>query len=1635
MADRQQESLDALVTPEGGGTLPAMVGAVLHRAGIEASGWESSLRWDLLDLEVAWQNILSCTVSHGAIELGRLDIPLPWLLDDTARASAPVDARVGRHDGLWVGRPLVPITQLRDAPGLHVRWRARTASLDPDDNGGSLRGTVVVTPDAGGGLFFNDSDAASNEVRAVWGRTLAALRAADPGAAYVVTAGGLFAAATAARVRAALPEVFEPAFPVEDPAALTARIRALLATDRQVRDSADDEAWRDSIKFAPATSGLRAFGDLLGEGVATGVLRFLRQAQRLESAGKAPAAGQAWLGAWLSRRIAQRVTNLLTGGQPIALGDESENSLALVEVRRQVTMFGPFGLRPPVRGSLDFRDLHPGWRHTLCPIQTPESENMSLVRYLALADVIEEGSDLAQWRDLSWSAALIPFINHNEQARAILAAKNLKQAVPLVRPQVPRVLTGVEQLLAERHGVTRSPTSGMVVGAGAASIKVRGRATTTTLALGPARGDEASRGGDWLACVAPGEPVTRRAIVAHAPDVRLDDEDVPYLALGVDLMVAVTPWHGLNFEDAIVLSESAARRLRHRQRTRVSEDLWPGEWVLQVATTGIPVLSGDVLAEVRDASGAVLRRLRAPTAGMLLSLTDEPARRSVTAVVEHELALEVGDKVTNRHGGKGVVSCLLPDDDLPRLPDGTCVDLITSPAGIVRRLNVGQALEMAVGLRAHLEGKEHVVVGRRLENRHALAAALAALGAVGGRLPLQTSGGVPLFDGNPILVGPQHYLKLHHFAERKLSVRGGGEVSPTTGQPTRGTRFRDGERISSGQRLGEMELWALQAMGADAMLADALWERGGKAPAESVRPALISVVSHLAATGLLVAPGDEDGPFEPEPTHPDADLLLAADAFHISPSGWEFLSPMTPADFPKDDEPEAPFQPPRFAKDEDAQRITRCFDLPVAYAPGGKVDLTRCMVVAPGETRPTPLRGKTLERLVRLAGVVVSVHAAARHGGAAPRPVEDLWVDVVSGWLPRGLQGDEQPPDWDDVGQHLDDKNWGDPVWAPAAASLTPLLSRWSTRLPILPAAYRRAGVDRLDVLYRRLADLVSLTPEFRRAKIDPHRVLGAVNAIVGADADAVRLGPLLALGASREPRSLVARLTGKQGMLRSALLGTSTFDSGRGVIVPDPGRPIDTVGLPERLCAVLFSDADPDDETAALVYVIRQPTLRPANIVCLTAEPIVGHAIRIHPDLCEALAGDFDGDTVAVHRPRTAAARVEALRLFGPASALRNPAAGGLMAKSDLDLALGHQLLAGDPPEKPAPLVTLLADLPDDRALTALAAVQHERWEAATGWSMGFVDLPTLPELTGAELAARLAAAVAPDPLADLATLHRAGAAGKASGLAQLLVARGVHHGFNPLLDDQDLSDCFLDGFTDEHYFLGARASAARLAEKKLLTPHAGGFTKLLAEIAYEVAVGQDDCGSDAVRRGPLTCRDAMPCGACVGVLPNGRPARAGQRVGLLAAMLVGERSTQLAMKTFHGGGTDAVDLTTLRAVFGQGPTALYGGLTLADHLESLAGAGPTPPAPVLGAALGDVADAVVQAFSDAVARVWVEVLLKQLVEVWRSGRGGSLVQRAKTFGRDPLVTATIHGTVPQGTVPAELMQRHRLGLLKGRW
>ena len=443
---------------------------------------------------------------------------------------------------------------------------------------------------------------------------------------------------------------------------------------------------------------------------------------------------------------------------------------------------------------------------------------------------------------LGASASLIPLVGHDDPNRALMGANMQKQAVALVRPEAPLLRTGMETRVAEDARMNiRAADSGVVVAAGADRIVLR-TADGRTLEH-RCDGAPLPAGSAHLCLrlrVGAGDEVARGDVLADGPA-----SDGGMLALGANVLVGYLPWEGYNFEDAIVASDRLVRQevftsikvstfvaTIHGKAgpvERLGRDHLPPPEAARLDADGLirpgaTVTGRDVLVgRVATADGG--RRTRDTSLRMPVGQTgtvvdvehhavargdvlEGDVRARVRVTVAARRPLQVGDKLANRHGAKGTVSIILPEGQMPMLPDGRALDLVLNPVGVPSRMNVGQLLETHAGLAAD-------ALGCAVEAQAFDACPLDGIRAMLAEADLPASGMLPLRDGRtgrpfdqPSTVGRQYVMKLDHMAADRLQARSVGPYCPRTQQPVRG------RRRGGGQRLGLMETWALQAHGA-----------------------------------------------------------------------------------------------------------------------------------------------------------------------------------------------------------------------------------------------------------------------------------------------------------------------------------------------------------------------------------------------------------------------------------------------------------------------------------------------------------------------------------------------------------------------------------------------------------------------------------------------------------------------------------------------------------------------------------------------------------------------------------------------------------------------------------------------------
>ena len=485
---------------------------------------------------------------------------------------------------------------------------------------------------------------------------------------------------------------------------------------------------------------------------------------------------------------------------------------------------------------------------------------------------------------ISIATSLIPFLEHDDANRALMGSNMQRQAVPLLYPESPLIGTGLEAQAARDSGmVVVSLEDGVITYISANRICVtnnQGKEISYNLQKYQRSNQDTcinQRPSVWL-----GEEVVGGQVIADGAATEGGE-----LALGQNILVAYVPWEGYNYEDAFLISERLVYNdvytsvhiekyeIEARQTKLGSEEITRelpniGEYSLRklddngIIVIGSWVESGDILVgkvtpkgeSDQPPEGKLLRAifgekakdvrdtsLRVPNGGKgrildVRIFTREKgdelptgANIVIRVYVAQTRKIQVGDKMAGRHGNKGIISRILPRQDMPYLPDGTPVDLVLNPLGVPSRMNVGQIFESLLGLAAEHLNKRFKVVP--FDEMHGAEASRVLINdklmnarKMSGKdwiFDLQHPGKIRLFDGrtgeafdNPVMVGISYMLKLVHLVDDKIHARSTGPYSLVTQQPL------GGKAQHGGQRLGEMEVWALEAFGASYTLQELL---------------------------------------------------------------------------------------------------------------------------------------------------------------------------------------------------------------------------------------------------------------------------------------------------------------------------------------------------------------------------------------------------------------------------------------------------------------------------------------------------------------------------------------------------------------------------------------------------------------------------------------------------------------------------------------------------------------------------------------------------------------------------------------------------------------------------------------------
>jgi len=690
------------------------------------------------------------------------------------------------------------------------------------------------------------------------------------------------------------------------------------------RMNADPNAVPDDIDHL-GFRRVRFVGELLQSRMRVGMSRMKRNIQdRMSTIESETTLPMAFVN---PRPFQASVREFFTANQLSQFMDQ-QNILAELENMRTLSALGPGGLTRE-RASFEVRDVHPSHYGRLCPIHTPEGQNIGLILRLSIhartnefgvietpyavvkngvvteeivylnaleeeGKVIAHGAtpldakgkivpdtiearrsgepavvtrteidlmDVSTFQMFSAATAMIPFVDHNDANRALMGSNMQKQATPVLIPEAPLVATGIEGHAAKNTGrLVLAEESGTVTYADARKIVVENKdGKKIEHKLQGLTQTNQNSAFMQRPSVFTGDKVKKGDVLADA-----SSSDQGQMALGQNVRVAFMSWNGANYEDAIIVSERLVEqskfttvhiedfecavrdtklgaevtthdipnvgemRLKNLDEEgviRIGAEVRPGDILVgKVTPKGETQLTpeerllrsifGDKAKDVKDTSLRMEGGKRGRVIGVRVFSRERGDQlesgiiKKIVVTVAQVRNVSVGDKLAGRHGNKGVISRVLPVEDMPFDENGEPVDVILTPLGIPSRMNLGQILEMHLGLAANTLNYQAVVPPFAGATSEEIRDELEAAG-------FDRSGKMRLFDGRsgeafaqPISVGYMYILKLHHMVEDKIHMRSIGPYSLITQQPL------GGKAQNGGQRFGEMEVWALLGYGA-----------------------------------------------------------------------------------------------------------------------------------------------------------------------------------------------------------------------------------------------------------------------------------------------------------------------------------------------------------------------------------------------------------------------------------------------------------------------------------------------------------------------------------------------------------------------------------------------------------------------------------------------------------------------------------------------------------------------------------------------------------------------------------------------------------------------------------------------------
>ena len=1110
---------------------------------------------------------------------------------------------------------------------------------------------------------------------------------------------------------------------------------------------------------------------------------------------------------------------------------DQTNPLNMLNGVSKATILGEGGVSDPMRVRSEEHGLHPSHLGFLDPIHTPDSANIGLVvnlpiglkkrgenlqtrvidpktkkaRYISPVDArklviafpdqyvkgafvnkkvkaivnghIEEvdpkkvDAVLASPKQaFSISSNTVPFLASTQGVRAQMATKMLEQAIPLTLREAPLV-----QVALGNGSIEDSIGDGFSVKAIADGVVEKVSPNRITIKTADGRVEQP---------IYNNIPLNRKAFLHASPRVKAGDEvkagdvladsnftDKGTLALGTNLRAAYIPYKGYNFEDGIVISETAAKKLtsEHMHQFAVTSDegtefsrdkflAWrPNELTVeqqdkldsagvirkgQILKKGDPVWVGT--KENRyDADYIAMRRLSpsiSPKRGYKEEWTKDvdgevvdvvKSGKKVKVYVKTREPAQIGDKLTNRYGGKGIITKIIPDGEAPHTEDGEPVDILLNPHGVVTRINPSQILETAAAKVAEKTGKRYMVDNFSGENHVGRVAADLAKAGI--------EDTEELYDPHSkkslgkVLVGPQYILKLSKQATSQFSARSEGKYDANE-SPLQGGE--DGAKA-----LDMLAFYSMLAHGSRANLREMATYKASKNP-EFWR---------------WVAAGSRSGLVKPPPTPTFAyrkfEAYLKGAGVNVQRRGSKVvLGPMTDIEttnLSSGEVKDAVFKKAKNLEDERGG-LTDPMIFGLEKNRWGHIELA--------EPMPNPIFEDPIKRLT---GLKAAQYDSLVKGERFINPETGEWNDkegLTGGkavqHLLKKIDVDKELATWTDAAKRskssakLDEANKRlKYLHALKKLGIRPEDAYVRTKLPVLPPQFRpivelpdgTLSNPGLNTLYRDVELInkelewqkdVPFLPEDARGKLRKDLYDG-IKALSGLGS------PIAFYPEKRRPKGIITQLKGepaKKGFFQYNVLRRRQNLVGRGTIIPDPKLGVDEVGLPEEMSWSLYekfvirrlvnstgkSPFDAAEEVrkrtpgarAALeaelasrpVLLNRAPSLHKFSVLAFKPRITDGKAVKIPPLVVKGFNADFDGDAMNVHVPVLPDAVREAERML-PSNNLYHPGTGRIMIRPQNEAALGLFMISRDPKARDQMLELLPDELKEKYATTTLTS------------------------------------------------------------------------------------------------------------------------------------------------------------------------------------------------------------------------------------------------------------------------------------------------------------------------------------------